>query len=130
MSKAAKTLTAPVSWRKFAAFAKEHPRILLKWEHGSREAFTGKCVQAAHILAEMIDGEVVRGFYAGTMDLSRLFLKLSLEPDGTMGHSWVEKDGKIYDATWWTLNSEPMDVYIWDVTDERYIRPVRNVDKS
>lgn len=108
------------TWARFVAAARA--RLPLRWEFGSREALQGRCHEAATLLAELVDGTLRRGFYAGEMDTKRLFLRLSLEPDGTLGHSWVEKDGKILDPTWWAFTDARLGIYVWDVSDPRYLR--------
>ena len=114
-------------WRQFVKFAKqEHPEMPVSWEQGTRKALMGKCPHAAKVLADLIEGEVLRGFYHGHIDLSNVFHRISVEPNGSMHHSWVEKDGRIYDPTFWQFEDAPLGIYVWDVTDPRY----RREDKS
>ena len=79
-------------------------------------------MHTAKILAQLIDGEYVRGFYVGPITTRRQFAQMSRESDGTMQHSWVEKDGKILDPTWWAFSDAKLSVYEFNVSDERYSR--------
>jgi hypothetical protein len=108
-------------WRRFLKTCKEDYVCLpVSWEQGARKALTGKCSHAAKILADMIGGEYRRGFYHGKINYSDLYRRMSVEPNGSMQHSWVEKDGRIYDPTFWAFDNEALGVYIWDASDTRY----------
>ena len=82
----------------------------------------GKCWHAAMVLANLTGGQHVRGFYHGEITRLDGFLRLSLEPDGSMQHSWVEKDGKILDPTWWAFTNAPLKIYTFAADDPRYRR--------
>src|SRR5258705_12086563 len=110
-------------WRQFIKTAKaDYPELPVSWEQGARKALSGKCAHAARILAALVDGEYRRGFYHGTINYSDPYRRMSVEPNGSMQHSWVEKHGKIYDPTFWAFEDAPLGVYVWDVTDTRYRR--------
>ena len=106
-------------WRRFLTEAKDSPAFH-SWAHGARLTLQGKCCQAATILAQTIGGKYCRGVYAGPITRDDLFLRLSLNPDGTMGHSWVEKNGLIYDPTWWAFTNAPLGIYLFSIPDVRY----------
>ena len=83
-----------------------------------RDAFYGKCDTVAIWLADMVGGRKVRGWYTG---------HISADMDNTMNkakhhaHSWVEKDGKIYDPTWWAFTDAKPRIYVFPIGDPRYV---------
>lgn len=108
-------------WRQFVKTAKaDYPELPVSWEQGARKALSGKCPHAARVLAVLIGGEYRRGFYQGKIDYSDVFRRITIEPNGTMQHSWVEKDGRIYDPTYWQFDDDALGVYIWEASDSRY----------
>jgi hypothetical protein len=113
-------------WRKFIAACDEESMFKFR-DYGHRAELEGRCVHASNILATIIQGKYVRGVYKGPITTTRVFAQMSREADGGMQHSWVEKDGKIYDATWWAFCDDPMSVYIFEGDDPRYKEAIQSV---
>lgn len=80
-----------------------------------RDAYYGNCDKVSVWLAAMIDGTKVRGWYMGPIAGMS-----SVNKAGHHAHSWVEKNGKIYDPTWWAFNGEKPKVYVFNADDPRY----------
>lgn len=90
-----------------------------------REALAGHCFQCAEELANMIGGVHRRGTYHGEIELYQDGPHWNWSKEfalyGFHRHSWVEKDGLIYDPTWWAWQAnQPVAVYIFPLPDARY----------
>lgn len=111
-----------VSWRRFCRDAEDEFPTALNFERGAREALQGKCSFAAKALASLIGGRAVKGVYHGLITARRELLLMSMNRDRSMQHWWVEKDGMIYDPTWWAFTDSKLGIYEFPTDDTRYRR--------
>jgi len=101
----------------------------------NEQVFGGQCEYASTAISEILTGTGlrgkpvdwslrVRGWYSG--DLSAITARSACDEhafsEGRHPHSWVEYNGKIYDATYWQFAGDEVRVYVFELDDPRFSR--------